>query len=250
MVDDVDEGLFSQAPLADGFMAVLEGGERRHAVVQVDGVQAFQAQHGVELFQHGVQAVDDVVPGGINVAGVQADAQLFFQVHALNDGGQFFKGLAELASLAGHGFQQNGGFLVRSKHAVQLVRHQFNAFFHSLSHVAAGMEVVKVARQMLHELQVFPQHLGRKAGDFGVSGAGVQRIRGVRQQRAEVVVFRQLQKTGNVRFVNGLGLASARVAGKELESVGADGKGNPAHGFVTFCGGEVASDVQHGDKGM
>ena len=30
-----------------------------------------------------------VVPGGINVAGVQADAQLFFQVHALNDGGQF-----------------------------------------------------------------------------------------------------------------------------------------------------------------
>lgn len=65
MVDDVDEGLFSQAPLADGFMAVLEGGERRHAVVQVDGVQAFQAQHGVELFQHGVQAVDDVVPGGI-----------------------------------------------------------------------------------------------------------------------------------------------------------------------------------------
>jgi len=29
MVDDVDEGLFSQAPLADGFMAGLGGGGRR-----------------------------------------------------------------------------------------------------------------------------------------------------------------------------------------------------------------------------
>lgn len=183
------------------------------------------------------------------MAGVQADAQLFFQVHALNDGGQFFKGLAELASLAGHGFQQNGGFLVRSKHAVQLVRHQFNAFFHSLSHVAAGMEVVKVARQILHELQVFPQHLGRKAGDFGVSGAGVQRIRGVRQQRAEAVVFRQLQK----RAMSGSSMALAllpRGLREKNWKVLAPMERATCHGFVTFCGGEVASDVQHGGKGV
>ena len=35
---------------------------------------------------------------------------------------------------------------------------------------------------------------------------------------------------------------------EELKSIGTDGEGNPAHGFIAFCGGEVASDVWHGGK--
>ena len=70
MVDDVDEGLFSQGTLADGFMAVLEGGEGCHAVIQVDGAQAFQAQHGIKMFQYGIQPVDDIISGGIDMAGI------------------------------------------------------------------------------------------------------------------------------------------------------------------------------------
>ena len=94
-------------------MAVLEGGEGRHAVIQVDGAQAFQAQHGIKMFQYGIQPVDDIISGGINMAGIQAYAKFALQVHPLHDGGQFFKGPADFASLAGHGFQQNNGFLFR-----------------------------------------------------------------------------------------------------------------------------------------
>ena len=75
MVEDVDEGLFSQGTLADGFMAVREGGEGRHAVIQVDGAQACQAQHGIKMFQYGIQPVDDIISGGINMAGIQAYAK-------------------------------------------------------------------------------------------------------------------------------------------------------------------------------
>lgn len=56
--------------------------------------------------------------------------------------------------------------------------------------MAAGMEVIKISRQMFHEFQILFQHLGRKTGDAGVCGTGVQRVGGVCQQRSESVVPR------------------------------------------------------------
>ena len=109
--------------------------------------------------------------------------------------------------------------------------------------MAARMEVVQAARQIFHQRQVLLKDLGRKAGYLGVCRTGIERVGGVRQQNAESVVPGELQKAGDILLVNGFSLAAARVAGKELEGVGADGEGYLAHGFVPFCGGKMASDV-------
>ena len=48
------------------------------------------------------------------------------------------------------------------------------AWILSLIHISAGMEVIKISRQMFHEFQILFQHLGCKTGDAGVCGTGVQ----------------------------------------------------------------------------
>lgn len=63
------------------------------------------------------------------------------------------------------------------------------------------------------------------------------------QQCRETVLGGKMEKPGDVRQVDVLGLAAAWVAGKELEGVGIDRQCGAAHGHKALADGEVTADV-------
>ena len=164
------------------------------------------------------------------MAGVQTHPQLVRQLHPVDDLPQLLEPAAHLTALAGHGLQQDGGAEARRQDGVQRLRDLGNTRLHTLPGVAAGMEVVHVAGEVLHPLQVVrKRHAGKLPGVL-ILGAGIDGIRRVGHQRAEFVFRRQRQKRRHIRRVDGLGLAAPGIAGEKLKRVGPDGQGRPAHG--------------------
>ena len=114
--------LRTQAALADAGMAILVGAPWVQTVVDVDGSQPVKADDPVELRQHPVQVVRDVVPCIGHMAGVQTHPQLIRQCHPVDDLPQLLEPAAHLTALAGHGLQQDGGAETRRKDGVQRLR--------------------------------------------------------------------------------------------------------------------------------
>ena len=73
----------------------------------------------VELLQHPVKIVDDIISSRIDVAGVEAHAHLVAQRYRAEDMPQLLETASDLGPLAGHGFQQDAGGLLRTQDRVQ-----------------------------------------------------------------------------------------------------------------------------------
>ena len=154
MVRHGSERVKADAALADGGVAVLVGAERVLRVVQVDGAQAVEPDHAIELLQHAVQIAGDVVAAVPHVAGVQAHGHLFVQLHLIQNGGQLFKRAAHLAALARHRFKQQRGGLLGRNHLIQRVGDERDARLGALAHMAARMHVVQLAGGVFHTHEV------------------------------------------------------------------------------------------------
>ena len=154
MVRHGSERVKADAALADGGVAVLVGAERVLRVVQVDGAQAVEPDHAIELLQHAVQIAGDVVAAVPHVAGVQAHAHFLVQFHGVDDGGQLFKTAADLRALACHGFKQQRGGLLGRNHLIQRIGDERDARLGALAHMAARMHVVQLAGGVFHTHEV------------------------------------------------------------------------------------------------
>ncbi len=108
VVDDPGNRLDTDVAMADPGVAVLAAAARVEAVVEMDGAQPLQADDRIELGQDPVEIVDNVVPGIMDVTGVETDPHLVLQDDPIEDAAQFLKAAADLAALAGHGFEQDG----------------------------------------------------------------------------------------------------------------------------------------------
>ena len=191
VVDHRQDGLKAQGPLADLGVPVLPGAGRVHAVVDVDRLQPVQPHHPVQLLQHPVQVVDNVVARVGDVAGVQADPHFVGELHLGENRRQVLEPAADLAALPRHGLQEHHGLLLRLEDGVEHVRDHAAASLHPLAHVAAGVEVVVVPRQSLQHRQVPGHHLRRQSPDALVLGAGVHDVRGVGHKGPEAVLSQQ-----------------------------------------------------------
>lgn len=143
----------------------------------------------VELREYLVEVIADVVAAVPDVAGVEAYAELVISFDAVDDGAQFFKRAADFRALARHRFQEDGRLLVWREHVVELLRDVLDALLGSLPDVAAGVEVVEIARQVLEALDVVGHRLVREAAQVLLGCAGIHRVGRVRDKRDDRVLF-------------------------------------------------------------
>ena len=152
MVHNAAEGLFPQIALADAGVAVLLCAAGVETVVDMNGLQAVKTDHPVKFRQHAVQTMDDVIPRVGHMAGVQTNAHLIGELYPVKDLTQLLEPAAHLRALARHGLQQHRGMDIRRQDGVQRFGDERDAGLDALSGVAAGMEIVEIAGQVLHAL--------------------------------------------------------------------------------------------------
>ena len=84
-------------------VAIDPGSELALAVVEVEDLEAVEADDRVEL-THGLGVIGGVgerVPGGEDVAGVEADAELGVVIDAVDDVGEMLEAAPQVGALAG-----------------------------------------------------------------------------------------------------------------------------------------------------
>ena len=92
---------------ADVLVQVPVAAEGRFAVVQVERAQVLHSHYVVKILQRlfETRRFPQVVPCGVNVAGVQTDSDALLVVYEGNDIAQVFKHGADDVAAAGHGFE-------------------------------------------------------------------------------------------------------------------------------------------------
>ena len=165
-------------------------------------------------------------------------------LHAVDDGAQFLKRAADLRALARHRLQEHGRLLVRREHIVELLCDELDALLSSLPDVAAGVEVVEIAGQVLEALDVVGHRLVRKAPQIFLSGTGIHRVGGMRDKRDDTLIFLVLQEGFDICEIELFRPAAARIAREEGKRVCPETAGLTAHGEKALGGGEMAADVQ------
>ena len=188
MVDDARQSVQPDLAAVDHRMAILMGPQRIHAVVQMDRLQPLQADDAVELRQHAIQIIDDVVTCVVHMACVQADAHLVHEFHAIHDPLQFFKLAADFRAFSGHRLQQHRRPLIFKQNVVQHLDDEIDADIDALLHMAARMEVVHVAGHVFHPLQIVRHRVAREFADGRIRRTAVQRIGRMGQNLPEVVL--------------------------------------------------------------
>ena len=211
----------------------------------MDGPEPLQADNAVELRQHAVQVSRDVVPGVPDVAGIQAHAHLLSQVHPVQNGPDLFKAAAHLAALARHGLQQHRGGLVRAEDGIEALGDEGDARLDPLAHMAAGVEVIELAGDVLQPHEVVRHGLLGEGAVFLLGPAEVQRVGGVGHDGGKAPLPKQRHQRRGVIRVQVLGPASPGIAGEKLKGIRPQLQSLAAHGRKAFGGGQVASDVQH-----
>ena len=249
MGDYPAEGLPAETAAAELFVTVLVTAERRHAVVEVQRAEPFQPDDPVKLLKHAVQIPDNVVPCGVHMARVKAHAHLLRTADAGNDLRQLFKSAAHLTALARHGLKKHPRVPHAGQNFIERCDDQFDALFNALPHMAAGMKVVKIPRQVLVKpFQIVSHgHQGKVAG-FCVRRAGIQRVGAVGHKRAETAFRKNYTKRRDVCRFSLFNRAAARIPRKILKSVGADGQRVPSHLFKAARHREMTSQKRHGNS--
>src|SRR5207248_7962491 len=126
VIDERPERDRPDLALADVLVAVDAGSERLHRIVEVEGADGLESEHGVESFESGLEAalVPDVVAGRKGVAGVQAYRNPVGATAQVADRAQFLESAPQARSLAGGGLEQDlAAALVGGEDAIQGVRH-------------------------------------------------------------------------------------------------------------------------------
>ena len=191
----------------------------------------------VKAGQHAVQVACDVIACVVHMAGIQAYAHVIGKRHPVQDGPQLLKAAAHLAALARHGFQQHCGTHVLPQDGVEHGGDHFDARVNALAHMAAGVEVVQVAGEILHAAQVVLHGAGGKVADGRVGGAAVEGVGRVGQNHPDAVFGGKGMIGGHVLFIHRLGRAAPGIAGEELKGVGPDGHSLPSHMQIALGGG-------------
>ena len=156
-------------------------------VVDVNGAKTRSPHHTVELSQHAVEIVHDIVSGIAHMAGIEAYTQAAVQLgpartHRIDNRRELFKAASHLGTLARHGLEQHARALPLKHHLTQRIGDELDAVLDALAHMGARMEVIVIARQRLHTTQVFPHRLERELACTLFSRAGVIGIGSVRHE--------------------------------------------------------------------
>ena len=230
---------------ADFFVAVLVAGRRVFAVVDMDGLEPIQTDNPVKLGNHAVQIVDDIVAAVGNVAGIKTYPQLVVDGYTVDDGPKLLKAAADLAALAGHGFQQHRGGLLLGKDFVKHFGDVGNALFDPLTYVASRMKIIIVPRGVFHPPQVVCHGFLGELPCFLLVGAGVQCVGCVCQYAGKMMLRRKGQEFLDILFIDGLGFASSGVSGEKLKGISPQLHRGFPHMKVPLGCRQVTADMQH-----
>ena len=95
--------------------------------------------------------------------------------------------------------------------------------------------------------EVVREDVARELAGLGLGRTRIERVGGVRENRPEGVLARRGEVVRDVRRVDRLGRAAARIAREELEDVRADEERVARESAETVRGGEMAAD-EHGGE--
>src|SRR5205807_1779140 len=111
VVEDKGERIAADGPFADVLVAVDARAERFLRVIEMKRADLLDADVALHLVDHPLPALAraDVVTGGEDVAGVDADANARLVIDRLNDPPQLLERAADARALPGRGLQQRGG---------------------------------------------------------------------------------------------------------------------------------------------
>ena len=231
MVDDGPESIQTQASCSKTFMTVLVAGEGILTVVYMQGTELVQSENTVEFRKNAVQITHNIIAAVINMAGIQTDTHIVAS-YSIDDGFQFLKFSAHFAALASHGLQQNFDRVIMAQGIFQRRGNIFDASFCSLTHMAAGMEIVEISGQRSHTTQIILQNFSRKSPGFRVPGTQVHGIGTVGNQRCKAMFLQHRNRLCRVRRILRFCLAAPGIPGKEGKGIGSDGQSRFHHGGI------------------
>ena len=197
-------------------------------------LQLGKADDPVKLRQHTIQIVHDIVAAVIDVAGVQAHTDIV-AAHTVHDGLQFLKLAADLTALTGHGLQQHRDRVARRHCLFQSIADLGDTRIHTLSHMAARMEIIVVSRQCRHAAQIIAQHLAGKGSGPGLSGAKIHGVSAMGHQGTKLIFLQSLYGLCAIDGVLFFGLTAPGIAGKKRKGIGTDGFCSFHHGQISVA---------------
>jgi len=110
------------------------------------------------------------------------------------------------------------------------LRDELNAFLGTLPDVTARVEIVEIAGQVLEALQVIGHRLMCKAPQIFLSSTGIHRVGSMGDKRADTVLVLVVQERLDIRKVEFLGSAAARIAREKGKRVRIEPRRLTPHG--------------------
>ena len=110
IIDEVAESFFPDFSFADVFMSIDAAACFFLGIIGMDALYGCHADVTLHLFDHGFLAVScsEVVAGGEQVAGIEADAEVFGCIESGDDVAELFESVADGGALSGGGFEEDG----------------------------------------------------------------------------------------------------------------------------------------------
>ena len=149
--------------------------------------EAIEADYTVEFIENAVEVTGDIVACIPHVAGVETNSEALVVVHALDDASELLKAPAHLGPLARHGLQKNRGAHSRLHRRVESLDDELDASVDALLHMTAGVEVVEIARETLHALEVVSHGAASKIDRLGLCGAEIHGVRRMGDELPEAI---------------------------------------------------------------
>jgi hypothetical protein len=243
------ERLHADLALPDRLVPVALGAEPQLRVVGVHQLDPARSGGSRDLSQHLVDAAGggEVVPGGEQVAGVQADPGLRMPLQRVQVRPEFLRAGAQHLALARHRLEQQVRVLLaeRFQHRQQQLRH----LAQRVVTPPAGGRPGRGARVHHHaarpDLPAAAQRVrdGRRRppGDHAVGGAEVDQVRRVDEHRQP-----GLAQPGVLRRIARAGRPAPRVRHEDLDDLGLDRRGVPEPPGREPAGhGRVRPDKRH-----
>lgn len=230
--------------LADPRMAILSAAEIKQAVVEMQRAQTHKADGAVKCGKHALKIVSHIIPRRKHMARIQTDADLLRQPDTAEQLRHLLEHAADLRPAAGHGFDQNCRALIFGQHVVEQLRRESDSGINALTRVAAGMEIVNLMGECFHPREILRKAAVGEVPHLCIGGAGVERIRRVRDQRAEAVFAAKGEERLRIRGIDRFRVSAARITREELECVRANRERDAAGRSIPFCIAQVAAEIE------
>ena len=201
----------------------------------MDGTQSVKTDDAVKLREHAIEVAHNVIARVPDMARIEADAKMIRELHAVDDRAQFLERPPDLRALARHRLKQHRRRLLGLQHMVELRRDKLDAALRALPDMAAGVEIIKLVRRLLHAHEVVRHHRLSKRPQIFFPRAGIHRIRRMGDNRAEGVFLHQIAQPRRIVGIDVLRLAAARIARKEGKRRSIEIERRLAHRLIAFC---------------